>query len=420
MTDHDTVAGLAAAQAAARARGMELVPGIELSAFVARAEAHILGHFLRPEDPDIAQLRGHAARPSASSGMEQMVEKMRQLGFPVTHGGRLRHRGEGPPGPAPPGAGAGGEGLVRGHQGGLRPVPRRRAARPGWTATGWTAEDAIRLIRNAGGTATLAHPGTSKMNRMEVDDAGGRGAWRGWRSTTRTTTRACARSTWRWPRSSIWSPPRAATSTARRWPRGGTWARASMPPALFEKPPAPGARLARRQDLAGAQLRDDLEPARHRGERLGHRPADPARSGWCGPVASTPCFTRSATLRAPCTACSLDCRCCRVAMEICCAASLVPRASSTIRSNTAEACSATSTPRSDVAMPTRALETASFARVLHLLDDAADVARGAGHVLRQLAHLRGHQREAPAHLARLGALQRRVERQQVRALRHLR
>ena len=27
------------------------------------------------------------------------------------------------------------------------------------------------------------------------------------------------------------------------------------------------------------------------------------------PVASTPCFTRSATLRAPCTACSLDCRC---------------------------------------------------------------------------------------------------------------
>jgi hypothetical protein len=46
-------------------------------------------------------------------------------------------------------------------------------------------------------------------------------------------------------------------------------------------------------------------------------------------------------------------------MVICRAASLVPRASSTMRSNTAEACSATSTPRSEVGMPTRALLAAS-------------------------------------------------------------
>ena len=49
------LAGLAAAKEAARARGLELVPGIELSAFVLGREAHILGHFLRPEDPDIAR-----------------------------------------------------------------------------------------------------------------------------------------------------------------------------------------------------------------------------------------------------------------------------------------------------------------------------------------------------------------------------
>ena len=48
VTDHDTVAGLAAAKQAAVARGIQLVPGIELSAFVLGREAHILGHFLNP------------------------------------------------------------------------------------------------------------------------------------------------------------------------------------------------------------------------------------------------------------------------------------------------------------------------------------------------------------------------------------
>ena len=51
VTNHDTVEGLAEATEAARAHGVELVPGIELSAFVNKREVHILGHFVRPDYP---------------------------------------------------------------------------------------------------------------------------------------------------------------------------------------------------------------------------------------------------------------------------------------------------------------------------------------------------------------------------------
>ncbi len=166
VTDHDTVAGLEAAEAAARARGVELVPGIELSAFVLGREVHILGHFLRREDPDIAQFSDRL-RLERERRMEQMVEKMRKLGYPV----RMEEVQ----------ALAGGAHLGRPH---LARVLVERGwcvdtkeafdrflgnGRPAWVDRyRLEGADAIQLIRNAGGTATLAHPGTSKMNRPEI------------------------------------------------------------------------------------------------------------------------------------------------------------------------------------------------------------------------------------------------------------
>ncbi len=167
VTDHDTVAGLAAAKEAASARGLELVPGIELSAFVHGREAHILGHFLRPEDPDISRF-ADTLRTERETRMGQMVEKMRKLGFPVRMEDVYAIAGEA-------------------HLG--RPHLARALVEKGWCVDtkeafdrflgdgrpAWVDRyrlegvDAIRLIRNAGGTATLAHPGTSRMNRVEIE-----------------------------------------------------------------------------------------------------------------------------------------------------------------------------------------------------------------------------------------------------------
>src|SRR5512147_1994034 len=79
VTDHDTVAGLARARAASSGKGLEIVHGIELSAFLFRREVHVLGHFV---DPSYQELQSFSARlrVERESRMRQMVEKMKGLG----------------------------------------------------------------------------------------------------------------------------------------------------------------------------------------------------------------------------------------------------------------------------------------------------------------------------------------------------
>jgi predicted metal-dependent phosphoesterase TrpH len=166
VTDHDTVAALPEAAEAARALGVELVPGIELSAFVLRKEAHILGHFLRPDDPDVARFATRL-REEREQRMEAMVAKLKAMGFPVS----MRHVRDV----------AGEAQLGRPHlaqvlvnQGWCLDMKQAFDKFLGAGRAAWVERfkldgaDAIRLIRKAGGTATLAHPFASKMERYEI------------------------------------------------------------------------------------------------------------------------------------------------------------------------------------------------------------------------------------------------------------
>jgi len=173
VTDHDTVAGLEAARGAALGRGLEIVHGIELSAFVFRREVHILGHFV---DPAYAELQSFAARlrVERESRMRQMVERMKGLGYPVSMDDVL--------------AVAGDAHLARPHLARVLVLKgfcldTKEAfdrflgdGKPGWVQRfKLTAEDSIRLVRAAGGAATLAHPFVSKVERHELQqlkDAG--------------------------------------------------------------------------------------------------------------------------------------------------------------------------------------------------------------------------------------------------------
>ena len=49
VTDHDTTAGIAEAQEAGRRLGVEIVPGIELSAEFSGGQCHVLGLCIDPE-----------------------------------------------------------------------------------------------------------------------------------------------------------------------------------------------------------------------------------------------------------------------------------------------------------------------------------------------------------------------------------
>src|SRR5512133_2572177 len=79
LCDHDTVGGLADAQAAARTRAIRLVPGIELSAFLDAKEIHLLGHFIDPLHPAMRDFEDLlAARRRVR--MHEIVEKLAALG----------------------------------------------------------------------------------------------------------------------------------------------------------------------------------------------------------------------------------------------------------------------------------------------------------------------------------------------------
>jgi len=52
VTDHDTVAGVAEARAAAAAYGIRLVTGIEMTAVDDGHDVHVLGYFFAPDDEE--------------------------------------------------------------------------------------------------------------------------------------------------------------------------------------------------------------------------------------------------------------------------------------------------------------------------------------------------------------------------------
>ncbi len=166
LCDHDTVAGLAEARTAADAHGIRLVPGIELSAFLDAKEIHILGHFV---DPSHASMRAFedflAVRRRIRMG--EIVEKLALLGVRLRvedvekwSGGKTIGRPHVARAIVETGAVASVKEAFDRYLGEGRPayVQRYRLE----------AEEAVRLVRGAGGTATVAHPGVSKLERHDL------------------------------------------------------------------------------------------------------------------------------------------------------------------------------------------------------------------------------------------------------------
>lgn len=167
VTDHDTVAGLEAAAEACRHHGVELIAGIEVSCVLQRREVHVLGHFV---DPTNAALLAYARRlvDEREQRMEKMVDRLASQGIPVTVAAVQAIAGDAP--------------LTRPHLARalveLRVCTSLKEAFDRFLGDGrlaWvpkaelSVEAAVQLIHGAGGTATIAHPGSSRVNRYELE-----------------------------------------------------------------------------------------------------------------------------------------------------------------------------------------------------------------------------------------------------------
>ncbi|MBM3319094.1 MAG: PHP domain-containing protein [Candidatus Eisenbacteria bacterium] len=170
LTDHDTLDGIEPMIAASRKGAPEVVPGLELSCTEGNDEVHILGYWV---DPDHRRLRAELARMREKRirRAETIIDRLRtyQIDLDLEDVMGLTRNGlVGRPHIA--------EALVRGgwapdtesvyrkYIGDGKPaaVPKRFL----------TPLDGIDLIREAGGIASVAHPGVSRVEDLLPELAG--------------------------------------------------------------------------------------------------------------------------------------------------------------------------------------------------------------------------------------------------------
>jgi predicted metal-dependent phosphoesterase TrpH len=77
LTDHDTTAGWAEAQAAARRHGIGLLPGIELSCAMDRVSVHMLAYLPDPADPELLTMMSRV-RDDRITRLRRMVALISQ------------------------------------------------------------------------------------------------------------------------------------------------------------------------------------------------------------------------------------------------------------------------------------------------------------------------------------------------------
>jgi 3',5'-nucleoside bisphosphate phosphatase len=84
LTDHDTIAGIAAAAAEAASLGVDFLPGIEISAtFPHPGTLHILGYGVDPHSPVLHDLT-RGLIEARDNRNPRIVAKLNELGIPIT------------------------------------------------------------------------------------------------------------------------------------------------------------------------------------------------------------------------------------------------------------------------------------------------------------------------------------------------
>lgn len=166
VTDHDTLSGVSAAAAAAAARGIEFLPGIEITAVHQGRDVHMLAYFLDPDPAGLAPFL-EIQRQDRTRRAREMSTRLASLGVPVDMEDLIA------------GAEAAGSAVARptvaralldaGHVASLQEAFDRWLAdgRPAYVPrTGASPTEVVRLVKRAGGVPVLAHPGLLRKDEL--------------------------------------------------------------------------------------------------------------------------------------------------------------------------------------------------------------------------------------------------------------
>lgn len=164
LTDHDNIAGLPEAQAAAA--GIEFIGGVELTVQeTLEEEVHLLGYGLRPQDEELTDfLLG--MQEDRRNRAKSILDKLHAMGFPLRYqdveklAGHVISRSHIA------------LAMVRGGMAGTVSEAFDEYLSPGKPAyaprTHLRIEKAMALLHRAGGVAVLAHPGRLGLQDMEL------------------------------------------------------------------------------------------------------------------------------------------------------------------------------------------------------------------------------------------------------------
>jgi predicted metal-dependent phosphoesterase TrpH len=160
VTDHDTFAGCGEAEAACAAGGLEFVPGIEITAALDGGDVHVLGYFLDVRSAALLTFLA-AQRLQRIDRVRQIVDRLGAHGIALDADEILR------PGLHDPGRSVGRPWVARalvaeGHVADINEAFERwlERGRPAFVPrTGGAPAEIFARIHEAGGIASLAHPG---------------------------------------------------------------------------------------------------------------------------------------------------------------------------------------------------------------------------------------------------------------------
>jgi predicted metal-dependent phosphoesterase TrpH len=172
LTDHDTLSGLEEAWEEAEKVGIELIPGVEISAENNPGTLHMLGYYVDPLDAELVETLSWL-RGGRDDRNHMILVKLAELGCPLEWDEVA--------------ALAGGESmgrphiatamLNRGYVSSFNDAFDRYLGKGGAAYTDrdkMTPEIAVERIRSAGGRPVLAHPQTLSLSDDELSDLLGR------------------------------------------------------------------------------------------------------------------------------------------------------------------------------------------------------------------------------------------------------
>lgn len=167
VTDHDTTAAIADACGYARTRGLDVIPGIEITAVHAGADVHMLGYFFDPAEPQLAAFLA-GQRTNRLQRVDAIGRRLAELGMPIDVAPILadartdRGRSVGRPQVA--------RALIAAGY-----VADMREAFDKWLGRGCPAyversgaspQKVVDIVHDAGGLVSMAHPGRTAMDDL--------------------------------------------------------------------------------------------------------------------------------------------------------------------------------------------------------------------------------------------------------------